>query len=82
MFKSARYYYRKKGTEKKEPKQRCSYIGVQKELLEAMDLHINVSKNKEFKPSDGFEDFCKENLELLREEIKRLIDCNIKTRFM
>lgn len=78
MFTSARYYFRKKGTEKKEPKQRCSYIGVQKELLEAMDIHINTSKNKEFKPSDGFEEFCKENLDLLREEIKRLIDCNIK----
>jgi hypothetical protein len=78
MYKSARYYYRKKGTEKKEPRQRTAYIGVQQELLEAMDNHINTNINKEFKPSKGFEDFCKENIELLKEEVERLVLCNIK----
>ena len=33
MFKSARYYFRKKTTLKKEPVQRRVYINVQKELL-------------------------------------------------
>ena len=37
MFKSARYYFRKKDTDKKEPQKRRVYVGVQKELLEAMD---------------------------------------------
>lgn len=78
MFTSARYYFRKKGTEKKEPKQRATYIGVQQDLLEAMDKHINININKEFKPSKGFEDFCKENIELLKEEVKRLVFCKIK----
>lgn len=78
MFTSARYYFRKKRTEKTEPKQRCSYIGVQKELLKAMDLHINVNRSKIFKPSDGFENFCKDNIQLLKQEIHRLISCNIK----
>jgi hypothetical protein len=78
MFTSARYYFRKKGTEKTEPKQRCSYIGVQKELLEAMDLHINENRSKEFKPSNGFENFCKDNIPLLKQEIDRLVSCNIK----
>ena len=40
MFKSARYYFRKKGTEKKAPAGRRVYIGGQKELLDAMDSHI------------------------------------------
>ena len=78
MFKSARYYFRKKGTEKKEPKRRCSYIGTAKELLDAMDNHIHSNISKEFKPSIGFEEFCKENIELLKEEVNRLISCNIK----
>lgn len=78
MFTSARYYFRKKGTEKPEPKQRCSYIGVQKELLEAMDIHINANRSKEFKPSNGFDNFCKDNIPLLKQEIDRLVSCNIK----
>ena len=78
MFKSARYYFRKKSTEKKEPQKRRMYIGVEKELLEAMDKHIlqNV-KNKEYKPSDGFSIFCKENIEILQEEVKRLCKCGL-----
>lgn len=78
MFKSARYYFRKKSTEKKEPQKRRMYIGVEKELLEAMDKHIlqNV-KNKEYKPSDGFSVFCKENIEILQEEVNRLCKCGL-----
>lgn len=78
MFTSARYYFRKKGTEKKEPRQRTTYIGVQQELIDAMDNHIKKNINKEFKPSKGFEDFCKENVQLLKTEVERFIDCNIK----
>jgi hypothetical protein len=70
MFKSARYYFRKKSTEKKEPRERCKYIGMQKDLLDAMDNHIKENiKNDEYKPSNGFIQFCKENVELLKEEI-------------
>jgi hypothetical protein len=79
MYKSARYYFRKKGTEKKEPTKRCAYVGLLKELLDSMDNHIksNIDK-KEYKPSEGFSDFCKENIELLKKEIERLISYNIK----
>jgi hypothetical protein len=74
MFKSARYYYRKKSTEKKAPKQRRVYVGLQKELLENMDEHIsNNYSEKDFKPSIGFDKFCLENLDLLKTEINRLV---------
>jgi hypothetical protein len=78
MFKSARYYFRKKSTEKKEPQKRRVYIGVEKELLDAMDKHIlqNVN-NKDYKPSDGFSIFCKENIEILQEEVNRLCKCGL-----
>ena len=70
MFKSARYYFRKKSTEKKEPVKRRIYVGTQKDLLEAMDEHIKSNINSgNFKPSDGFDDFCKENVTLLKEEV-------------
>jgi hypothetical protein len=75
MFKSARYYFRKKGTVKKEPAQRSNYVTVNKELLDAMDQHIvtNITK-KEYKPSEGFVDFCNTNVELLKEEVMRLFE--------
>jgi len=78
MFTSARYYFRKKGTEKKEPRMRCTYIGIQKELLDAMDNHIILKLNEPwYKPSSGFTEFCKEHIELLQQEIELLIKFNI-----
>jgi hypothetical protein len=75
MYKSARYYFRKKSTEKKAPRERRDYVSNSKELRDAMDYHIsNNIKNKNFKPSDGFDDFCKNNIKLLTDEIKIL--CN------
>ena len=74
MFKSSRYYLRKKSTEKKEPVKRRSYVCVQKDLLDAIDQHIkNNIHNKSYKPSDGFDDFCNNNIDLLKQEINILI---------
>jgi hypothetical protein len=73
MYKSARYYFRKKSTEKKAPQKRRAYQSVQKDLLEAMDKHIKKHINEEdFKPSEGFDRFCNEKLDLLKEEVKIL----------
>ena len=73
MFKSARYYFRKKSTEKKAPSERRDYVGTQKDMLDAMDLHIKSKINDQnYKPSDGFDEFCKSNLDLLKEEISNL----------
>jgi len=66
MFKSARYYYRKKSTEKKTPTKRRNYVGVQKELLEAMDKYISEN---DCKPAVGFVEFCKAHMDLLKAEI-------------
>ena len=73
MFKSARYYFRKKSTEKKEPLKRRDYIAIQRDLLDAMDDHIksNISGD-DYKPSDGFDEFCKANIDLLKEEVNIL----------
>ncbi len=78
MFKSARYYFRKKSVEKKKPVERRIYISSNKELLNAIDNHIkrNITLFG-FKPSDGFDDFCKENTDLLKEEINILCKAGI-----
>ena len=74
MFKSARYYFRKKSTETKKPKERKNYIGSQKELLDSMDDHIKSSiKNEEYKPSNGFLDFCQKNKDVLQDEVDALL---------
>jgi len=70
MFKSARYYYRKKGTEKKTPAYRRKYVGSQKNLIDAMDTHISSNL---LKPSEGFCDFCEGAIDLLREEVNYMI---------
>ena len=82
MFKSARYYFRKKSTEKKAPAKRREYISLQKSVLEKMDQHIetNLSENKNYKPATGFTAFCEENAEVLRvcmEDLHRqnMTDC-------
>jgi hypothetical protein len=79
MFKSARYYFRKKSTEKKEPQKRRVYVGIQSELLAAMDKHISSNKkNEDYKPSNGFDDFCKQYIDLLKVEVTNLCKSGIK----
>lgn len=74
MFKSARYYFKKKSSKKPEPKDRRQYLSVQKDLLDAMDEHIlNKMKEQDYKPSDGFTDFCKSSVEVLKDEVTRLV---------
>jgi hypothetical protein len=78
MFKSARYYFRKKSTEKKEPKKRRTYVSCHKDTLDAMDEHIvNGIKTDDYKPSNGFELFCSSNVDLLKNEVQRLIQSDI-----
>lgn len=75
MFKSSRYYFRKKNNEQKQPIIRRDYVGVQKEILESMDKHIetNIKNNSKYKPADAFQTYCKEHTDLLKEEIKCLL---------
>ncbi len=77
MYKSARYYFRKKSLTKTEPKQRRKYIACDRDILDAMDNHINNGINNngtEFKPSDGYDNFISTNQNIVLEEISRMID--------
>jgi hypothetical protein len=73
MFKSARYYFRKKSTEKKALAGRRDYINVEKQFLESIDKHIISGIIQEnYKPSDGFDEFCNIHLDLLKEQVHLL----------
>jgi hypothetical protein len=79
MFKSARYYFRKKSTEKRAPAKRRIYVGSQKDLLEAMDEHIKTNiQLSDFKPSVGFDEFCKKHIEILKEQVNILSQAGFK----
>lgn len=79
MFKSARYYFRKKSTEKKDPVTRRTYINVDKQLLDAMDEHImeNIDDD-DYQPKNGFTDFCNSNIELLKKVVNQICESGIK----
>jgi hypothetical protein len=78
MFKSARYYFRKKSVDKKEPIQRRAYISVNRELLDAMDRHIEEHiYNDDYKPKTGFICFCQEHYQLLTESISNICQQNV-----
>ena len=79
MFKSARYYFRHKNTKKTEPKQRRQYISVSKDLLDAMDNHIEKNiYDENYQPKTGFITFCKDNETLLKDSISIIIKQGIK----
>lgn len=75
MFKSARYYFRKKSNLRPEPKERKQYISINKNLLDAFDLHIiNNSGNINYTPALGFINFCSTHISLLKTEIIHLMN--------
>jgi hypothetical protein len=76
MFKSARYYFRKKNTEKKAPTTRRDYVGTSKDFISIVDKHIKSNIGN--KPSVCFSQFCKENIEELQIETNRLINSELK----
>ena len=80
MYKSSRYYFRKKNLSSSEPKNRRKYISTDREILDRMDEHISdnfIRDPSNFKPSEGYDDFIKENKNLIKFEIERMIDIGI-----
>ena len=73
MYKSARYYFRNKSNKKSEPKRRRKYISMDRNMLDAMDIHVETYINTDgYTPSWGYNNFCTNNVGLLKDEIKRI----------
>jgi hypothetical protein len=79
MFKSARYYFRKKSPIKVDPKKRRPYINVTHDILTAMDTHItNNIGTADYQPKNGFVSFCIKNETLLKQTISKIFEQGIK----
>ena len=79
MFKSARYYFRKKSGVKKEASKRRTYVGVTDTLINAMNAHIIYGMSqRNYKPSDGFDAFCQDQIDLLQQEVNYLFKQGIE----
>lgn len=76
MFKSARYYYRKKPliekrkAETKKPKQKTPYIGFTTATIQNMVEYIKNKEKLQISPANLYELYCNENKEIIGAEIK------------
>ena len=72
MYKSVRYYFRKKPL-RTEPVKRGERIVVSKELLNQIDQHIkNNNFDENYTPQVAYEDFYNQYIELINTEIEEL----------
>ena len=56
-----------------DKQKRRKYISINNKIIVAMDTQIkNLYLNENYKPSDGYETFCSDNVDMLTKEIKRL----------
>lgn len=85
MFKAGRYYFRKKNVsinndiklDESTQKKRRNYVSMNNSILDAMDEHIlKIINNEDFSPANGYNLFCKENIEILRKEVNRIYQVN------
>jgi len=78
MFKSARYYFRKKQEkteqEKKEGAARKQYVSLCPRFLEQIDIFIvDLLKSEAYSPASAYEKFCKDKKELIITQVDILI---------
>ena len=79
MFKSVRYYYRKKTSTPCEPKQRRQYTTISKDVLAIIDRHIEIGieNDDDFKPSNGYDNFVENKTRDIEDEMNKLKDLGL-----
>lgn len=83
MYKSARYYFRKKSTSKIEPKKRRQYISLSSEILALMDAQIKAQiTQEEYTPAIGYENFCLHHQVEIAKEIAYLCRKNTDIKYI
>ena len=61
--------------QKNVKKTKRKYIVMGKNIIEAMDNHLSKNmKQKNFKPEFAYKNFCEQHVDLLRTEIRRLVN--------
>lgn len=72
MYKSGRYYFKEKSSRsdtKPRREKASSTIKLSKRILETMDTHLK-STNRPVKPSEGFDQFCRDHVEVINQEVE------------
>ena len=81
MYKSVRYYFKNKSTEKTKPKKRKTYVSLSKDLLDDISRHISeIAFVENMKPAYGYNNFLgnsRYNTHLRSEEQRLQCDCNM-----
>lgn len=78
MYKSCRYYFSKKQNDKEKKDRRNKYLMVNPNILSSMDKHIIQNINKDdYKPSNGYEEYCVSNIDLLKEDVIEMVGLNM-----
>jgi len=74
MYKSARYYFKNKNGDKNEPKKRRQYIGLDREFLDTIDIHIMSIGEDNMKPAEALLQFLdkRDYNDVIRNETLRL----------
>lgn len=82
MYKSCRYYFSKKKDKEDQSDKRKKYIMININVLNSMDKHIIENINNEnYKPADGYLDYCNNNcnLELLKDDVVEMVSLGMDT---
>jgi hypothetical protein len=74
MFKSARYYFRKKKPVTQTPKQQREYIGLSKIFLDEIDIYIQSQDVNTTPPAIAFEQFNREKQDVIQNEKQDYIE--------
>ena len=62
------------GEEREDEKPQRTYCVMNAEVIKVMDTHlISIMKEPKFKPANGYKQFCEQHMDILRQEIARLI---------
>lgn len=62
------------GEEREEDKPQRTYCVMNADVIKAMDKHLlSIMKEPKFKPANGYKQFCEQHMDILRQEIARLI---------
>ena len=76
MYKSARYYFKNKSTEKPPLKERRKYTSLSPQLLTEMDEHIGRAITNLVKPADSYTSFTTSAKVALDAEMRTLLNSN------
>ena len=69
MFKSCRYYFRNKGVgDDESKKERKTYVGLSKLVLQHMDQHIKEQFG--LRPEDAYNNYCNKFTQKIKDEIQ------------